>query len=104
MNSGDHPEGRPQFSVPTSGIGAALDREARIAEHLTDAELYDRNVANYAERLILADGWWAFYVTLDPRMRSGLIKGGGLDPEFADAVISKLREIGEARDAKPGRD
>jgi hypothetical protein len=76
---------------------AVLDEEARASEHLTDAELWDRDVLSWADFYMTADCW--LVDPNDPATRCFLIEGDQMHEDFADAVLAKMRELDAAHDA-----
>jgi hypothetical protein len=63
----------------------AVDEEARVTEHLTDAELHDRRVIEEATF------WQGVVNPDDPETREHLITAEGMDPALADEVLARMR-------------
>ena len=80
---------------------AVLDEHARRSEHLTEEEMFNLRVTEEAERYTLADGWEISHPD-DPRMRRYLLDDEGMHPDFADAVLAKMRDL--TRNRPPGWD
>ncbi len=63
--------------------------------------MHDSDVLDTADFYMLADAW-LIAPPDDPSLRQYLIDSEWLDPDFADEVIAKMRELDAARE--PGWD
>lgn len=89
----------PRHSETRSRGGEEWGRSlgAPEAKEIWDEETVEDVVGRY----VSSDGW-SIASPLDPEMREFLIASEGLAPDFADAVLEKMREIGEpAWDDRP---
>jgi hypothetical protein len=66
-----------------------------LPEDLSEHELLQLQARWYADFFTLDDGWLVAPPD-DPAMRDRLIDEEGMDPEFADLVLAKMRELGAA--------
>jgi hypothetical protein len=67
-----------------------------LPEDLSDDELLERQATWYAEYFTLDDGW-LYAAPDDPAMRERLLDEEGMSPDFADLVLTKMRELAAAR-------
>jgi hypothetical protein len=70
-----------------------LDEEARLSEHLTDSERWDRAVMEGADEFMLADGLLAD--PNDPEAQEAVLGESGT--RFTQAVAVKVAELLAAR-------
>lgn len=68
----------------------------QLPEDLSDDELLERQAAWYADYFTLDDGW-LYAAPDDPAMRKRLLDEEGMNPELADLVLAKMRELGAGR-------
>jgi hypothetical protein len=66
-----------------------MDQGARATEKVTDGDVYDYDVREAADWWTLQDGW--ALNPDDPETRRYLVEDEGYEPDFADAVLARMR-------------
>jgi hypothetical protein len=81
-----------------SWVAKVVEESERLPEDMSEEELREQEASWYADFFTLEDGWLVASPD-DPAMRERLTGEEGMSPDFADEVLTKMREMGAARSA-----
>ena len=69
-----------------------LSDSANLPEGLSESEVREREVQWYADYFVLSQS-----DPTDPALRARLVDEEGMDPELADQVLARMRQLAAAR-------